>query len=138
MLVKKIMTRNLETILPTASLHHAARKMRDLKLGSLPVAEDGILIGMITDRDICCRGVADSFDPATTAVSEIMSRDIWFCFGDDNVTDAVQQMEEHHIRRLAVLNRNKTMAGFLSVDDLAHYSRQLAGEVLDSIRPTRH
>lgn len=138
MLVKKIMTRNLETILPTASLRHAARKMRDLKLGSLPVAEDGILIGMITDRDICCRGVADSFDPATTAVSEIMSRDIWFCFGDDNVTDAVQQMEEHHIRRLAVLNLDKTMAGFLSVDDIARYSRELAGEVLDYVQPAPH
>ena len=138
MLVKKIMTRKMESILPTASLRHAARKMRDLKLGSLPVAEDGILIGMITDRDICCRGVADSFDPDTTTVREVMSRDIWFCFGDDNVTDAVQKMEEHHIRRLAVLNRDKTMAGFLSVDDLATYSHQLAGEVLNYVRPTQH
>jgi len=138
MLVKKIMTRKLESILPTASLREAAQKMRDLKLGSLPVAEDGILIGMITDRDICCRGVADGFDPVTTAVSEVMSRDIWFCFGDDNVTDAVQQMEQHHIRRLAVLNRDKTMAGFLSVDDLAHYSHQLAGEVLNSVQPAQH
>lgn len=138
MLVKKIMTRKLESIPPAASLREAAQKMRDLKLGSLPVAEDGILIGMITDRDICCRGVADGFDPVSTAVSEIMSRDIWFCFGDDNVTDAVQQMKAHHIRRLAVLNRDKTMAGFLSVDDLAHYSRQLAGEALDYAGPTHH
>jgi CBS-domain-containing membrane protein len=81
--------------------------------------------------------VAESFDPATTEVSEVMSRDIWFCFGDDNVTDAVQQMEAHHIRRLAVLNRDKTMAGFLSVDDLAHYSPELAGEVLDYVRPAQ-
>jgi CBS domain-containing protein len=135
MLVKKIMTRKLEFILPTASLCHAARTMRDLKVGSLPVLLDGMLIGMITDRDICCRGVAENFDPATTEVSEIMSRDIWFCFGDDNVTDAAQQMEEHHIRRLAVLNHDKTMAGFLSVDDLAHYSPELAGEVLDYAQP---
>lgn len=138
MLVKKIMTRKLESIPPTASLRQAARKMRELNLGSLPVVEDGMLIGMITDRDICCRGVADNFDPATTAVSEVMSRDIWFCFGDDNVTDAVQQMEQHHIRRLAVLNHDKTMAGFLSVDDLAHYSPELAGEVLDYVRPAPH
>ena len=138
MLVKEIMSHKLESILPTASLRQAARKMRDLKLGSLPVMEDGRLIGIITDRDICCRGVADSFDPATTEVSEIMSRDVWFCFGDDNVTAAVRQMEEHHIRRLAVLNHDKTMAGFLSVDDLAHYSRQLAGEVLDTVRPAQH
>jgi CBS-domain-containing membrane protein len=82
--------------------------------------------------------VADSFDPATTAVSEVMSRDVRFCFSDDNVTDAVRQMQEHHIRRLAVLNRDKTMAGLLSVDDLAHYSNQLAGEVLNYVRPSYH
>lgn len=138
MLVKEIMTRKLESIPPTATLDKAAQKMRDLKLGSLPVTVSGKLIGMITDRDICCRGVANGFEPATTAVSEIMSRDVWFCFSDDTVTAAVRQMEEHHIRRLAVLNRDKTMAGFLSVDDLAHYSRQMAGEVLDTVRPTQH
>jgi CBS domain-containing protein len=138
MLVKEIMTHKLESILPTASLREAAQKMRDLKLGSLPVAEDGKLIGMITDRDICCRGVADGSDPTNTAVREIMSSYVSFCFTDDDVTYAVRQMEEHHIRRLVVLNHDKTMAGLLSVDDLAHYSRQLAGEVLDSIRPTQH
>ncbi len=138
MLVREIMTHKLESILPTASLREAAQKMRDLKFGSLPVAEDGKLIGMITDRDICCRGVAEGFDSASTTVREIMSRYVSFCFTDDEVTVAVRQMEEHRIRRLAVLNRDKTMAGFLSVDDLAHYSRQLAGEVLDSVRPTQH
>lgn len=138
MLVKEIMSRKLESILPSASLRDAAQKMRDFNLGSLPVAEDGKLLGMITDRDICCRGIADGFDPVRTEVREIMTRDVNFCFSDDTVTDAVRQMEEHHIRRLAVLNHDKTMAGFLSVDDLAHYSRQLAGEVLDTVRPARH
>ncbi len=135
MQVKEIMTQKLESILPTTSLREAAQKMRDLNLGSLPVTEEGELIGMITDRDICCRGVADGLDPVHTKVREIMSHDVRFCFSDDNVGDAARQMEEHHIRRLAVLNRDKTMAGFLSVDDLAHYSSHLAGEVLDSIRP---
>jgi CBS domain-containing protein len=138
MMVKEIMSHKLESVLPTASLREAAQKMRDLNLGSLPVSDDGKLIGMITDRDIACRGVADGFDPASTTVREIMSRDISFCFSDDSVTDAVRQMEERHIRRLAVLNRNKTVAGFLSVEDVAQYSRQLAGEVLDTVRPAHH
>jgi CBS domain-containing protein len=138
MLVREIMTRKLESVTPTATLREVARKMRDLNLGSLPVADNGNLIGIITDRDICCRGVADDFDPVRTQVREIMSRDISFCFSDDNVTDAVRQMEELHLRRLAVLNRNKTIAGFLSVDDLAQYSRSLAGEVLESMRPVHH
>ena len=138
MLVKEIMTRRMESIQPTASLEEAAQKMRDLKVGSLPVAAGRKLIGMITDRDICCRGVAEGYDPISTRVSEIMSREVMFCFIDDTVADAVQQMEEHNIRRLAVLNPDKSMAGFLSVDDVAHYSRQLAGEVLDSIGSTQH
>ncbi len=138
MLVKEIMTHKLESIPPTATLEKAAQKMRDLNLGSLPVTVSGKLIGMITDRDICCRGVANGFEPATTVVSQIMSRDVHFCFNDDTVSAAVRQMEQYHIRRLAVLNRDKTMAGFLSVDDLAHYSRQMAGEVLDTVRPTQH
>lgn len=138
MLVREIMTPRMESILPSATLREAALKMRDLNLGSLPVSEDGKLIGMITDRDICCRGVADGFDPVRTAVREIMSREVSFCFSDDSVTAAVRQMESRHIRRLAVLNHDKSVAGFLSVDDLAHYSRQLAGEVLDSVRPAQH
>jgi len=138
MLVKEIMTRKMETILPHDSLRDAAQKMRDLKLGSLAVAEDGKLVGMITDRDICCRGIADGFDPASTTVSEIMSRDVGFCFSDDSVNDAVRMMEHRHIRRLPVLNHDKSVAGFLSVDDVAHYSRQLAGEVIDTIGQPKH
>jgi CBS domain-containing protein len=138
MLVREIMTRKMETVGPSATLREAAQKMRARDLGSLPVMEDGKLLGMITDRDICCRGVADGFDPVRTEVQEIMSRDLSFCFSDDTVPDAVRQMEKSHIRRLAVLNRDKSVAGFLSVDDLAHYSRQLAGEVLDTLRPTHH
>lgn len=138
MLVREIMSRKMETVLPSATLREAAQKMRKLEVGSLPVAEDGKLMGMITDRDICCRGIADGFDPATTEVREIMSHDVSFCFSDDNVTEAVRQMETRHIRRLAVLNHDKTVAGLLSVDDVAHYSRQLAGEVLDTVRPAAH
>jgi len=138
MLVKEIMTRKMESVLPTATLREAAQKMRELDVGSLPVAEDGQLIGMITDRDICCRGVADGFDPASTPVREIMSRDLEFCFSDDSVTAAVRQMELRHIRRLPVLNYDKSIAGFLSVEDITQYSRQLAGEVLDSLRHVHH
>lgn len=138
MLVKEIMTHRMESIPPTATVREAARKMRDLNIGSLPVMENGQLIGMVTDRDICCRGVADDFDPMRTEVREIMSRDIAFCFSYDTVNDAVRQMEQRHIRRLAVLNIDKSIAGILSVDDLAHFSRQLAGEVLDTVGHVHH
>jgi CBS domain-containing protein len=138
MLVKEIMTPKMETVSPSLTLRDAARKMRDLNIGALPIWEDGRLIGMVTDRDICCRGVADGFDPATAAVREVMSRDVAFCFSDDKVPDAAQQMERKHIRRLAVLNHDNSLAGLLSVDDVARYSRHLAGEVIDWARPAGH
>lgn len=135
MLVKEIMTPKMETASPSATVKEAARKMRDLNIGALPVWENGKLIGIVTDRDICCRGVAEGLDSATTLVREVMSPDAAFCFTDDNVPDAIGQMERKHIRRLAVVNRNQTPAGVLSVDDVARYSRQLAGEVIDLARP---
>lgn len=136
MLVKDIMTPRMEFVGPGLSLQEAARKMRDVNIGSLPVWENGQLLGMVTDRDICCRGVADARDAAQTTVREIMSRDVTCCFGDDEIADAARLMEGKHIRRLAVLNQDRTMAGFLSVDDLAHHSHRLAGYVLDSARAT--
>lgn len=134
MLVNEIMTPKMETASPSTTIKEAARKMRDLNIGALPVWEDGKLIGMVTDRDICCRGVAAGLD-AATLVREVMSRDVAFCFSDDKVPDAIEQMERKHIRRLAVVNRNKTPAGMLSVDDVAKYSRGLAGAVIDVVRP---
>jgi len=138
MLVREIMSRHVETIGPTETLREAALRMRKHNVGALAVMVDTKLVGVITDRDICCRGVADGFDPAVTEVREIMSRAVSFCFSDDTVNEAVRQMEEQHIRRLAVMNHDKSVAGFLSVDDVAHYSRQLAGEVLDTAGPAHH
>jgi len=138
MLVREIMSRHVETIEPTETLREAALRMRHFNIGALAVMVADKLVGIITDRDICCRGVADGLDPAITEVREVMSRSISFCFSDDTVNEAVRQMEEQHIRRLAVMNHDKTVAGFLSVDDVAHYSKQLAGEVLDYAGPSHH
>ncbi len=135
MLVQEIMTSKVESVSPELSIQETARKMREMNLGSMPVLEHGQLIGMITDRDICCRAVGEGRDVAGTKVREIMSTDVSYCFNDQNASDAVQLMEDKHIRRLAVLNRDKTMAGFLSVDDLARHSHELAGEVLEAMSP---
>jgi predicted transcriptional regulator len=138
MQIQEIMTSRIETVRPEATLREAARMMCDLNIGSLGVADGGELIGILTDRDICCRAVAEGKSPATTKVSEIMSSDVAYCFEDEDITDAAQQMENKHIRRLAVLNRRKQMVGLISVDDLAHYSHDLAGEVLEHASPLSH
>ncbi len=135
MQVQDIMTSKIESVSPGISLQETAQKMRDLNIGSLAVWEDDQLVGIITDRDICCRAVSEGLDTETTNVREIMSEEITYCFNDQDISDAALLMEDNHIRRLAVLNRDNSMAGFISVDDLAHASHDLAGEVLEAAGP---
>jgi CBS domain-containing protein len=138
MLVREIMTRKIDSIHPTATLRDAARKMRTLNTSSLPVVENARLIGIITDHDICCHGVADDFDPTLTQVRALMSRDAVFCYSYDTVNDAARQMEQRHVQHIPVLHSDKTLAGVLSVDAIAHFSHQLAGEVVESMGHVQH
>ncbi len=104
MQVEEIMTCTVETIGSGANLVEAARKMRSLEVGALPVWENDKLIGMITDRDIAIRGVADERDPSSTSVEEIMTSDVCSCFEDANIYEAANMMEERSIHRLLVVN----------------------------------
>ncbi len=138
MRIRQIMTPKIETIEPSATIQDAAKKLRDLNIGCLTVTESNSLVGILTDRDICCRAVCDGLDPKRTRVSDIMSRDVMCCFEDQDVTEAAQLMQDRHVRRLAVLNRKKDLVGFVSVDDLALYSHDLAGEVLEASSAAPH
>lgn len=133
MKIQEIMNSKVETISPDATTKDAARIMHDLHIGSLPVVnESKELLGIITDRDICCKVVATGRDAGWTKVHEIMHQDVTTCFDDQEIGEAAELMANKHIRRLAVLNRNNSMSGFLSVDDLAHGSHDLAGTVLEA------
>jgi CBS domain-containing protein len=110
--------------------------MRDLDVGSLPVCGDqDRLVGMITDRDIVIRAVADGSDPNTTLVRDAMSPEIVCCFEDDEVAEAVHRMEERQIRRLPVLNHDKRLVGIVSLGDVAVRCRddRLSGEALHHV-----
>lgn len=137
MRIAEIMSAKTECTVPGISLPAAARKMRDLNIGTLPVLADGQLVGIVTDRDICCRGVGANGAAAKIKVGDIMSRDVATCFEDQEAAEAARVMEEKHVRRLAVLDREWKMVGLLSVDDLAHCSHDLAGEVLAAMSPIR-
>lgn len=130
MKVQDIMTTKVETISPGFSLRSAARRMKELNVGSLLITDEGKLLGIITDRDIACFAVAMGHDSNSTEVQKVMHREVETCYVDQDINDAARHMEELHIRRLAVLNKDGTMAGFLSVDDLARHSHELASEVL--------
>jgi CBS domain-containing protein len=118
MQVKDIMTPGVECIRPDDTLQNAARKMRDLDVGPLPVCGDNDrLAGMITDRDIVVRAIADGKDPKATKVREAMTDEIIYCFEDQDVQEAARTMQERQVRRLVVLNRDKRLVGIVS---LAH------------------
>ncbi len=134
MKIQEIMSTNVVSVRPGTTLRQAARKMRDLGIGSLPVVEDGQLLGVITDRDICCHAIALGRS-SSTRVEKVMSTDVVTCFDDQDITDAAHLMEDRHIRRLTVLNHDNNLAGILSVDDLAHGSHELAGAVLEAATP---
>ncbi len=136
--ISDIMTRKAEWVSPDTTIFEVARRLRDENIGSMPVGENDRLIGMITDRDIACRAVAEGLDPAKTSVRQVMSKTIAYCFDDQDVSDAAHMMEQKHIRRLAVLNRKKRLVGILSLDDLACCSHDLSGEVLEAVSARAH
>jgi CBS domain-containing protein len=135
MKVQELMTTTVESIAPTKSLKQAARKMKELDVGYLPIVEDGQLLGTITDRDITCFAVAIGRNADGTEVQKCMTKDVATCFEDQDITEAAHLMEERHIRRLPILHRDNTLAGILTVDDLARGSHDLAGAVLEAATP---
>jgi len=139
MQVKDVMTRGAQCIAPDATLQEAARQMKGLDVGPLPVCENDRLVGMLTDRDITVRAVADGKDPCKTHVRDAMTEGIAYCFEDDDVADAARLMKEKQIRRLVVLNRDKRLAGIVSLGDLAVETgdEHLAGKTLEHVsQPT--
>jgi len=137
MQVKDVMTRNAECVRPDSSLQEAARKMKSLDVGPLPVCgEQDKLVGMLTDRDIVVRAVAEGLDARTAKVRDAMSEGVSYCFEDDDVQAAARQMQEKQIRRLVVLNRDKRLVGIVSLGDLAVQSggdRHVAGKTLERV-----
>jgi CBS domain-containing protein len=141
MKVKDAMTRGAECVGPDASLQEAARKMKDLDVGPLPVCGDNDkLVGLLTDRDIVVRAVAEGKDPRTAKVREAMTEGVCYCFEDDDVAEAARLMKEKQIRRLVVLNADKRLTGIVSLGDLAVETggdREVAGKTLERVsQPT--
>lgn len=135
MQVQEIMTSNAETINSDANLVEAAQKMKMLEVGALPVWETDELVGMITDRDIILRAIAEGKDPSSTYINEIMTQEVFTCLEDDDIHDAAEMMEKNSIHRLLVLNSNNEAVGFVSLADFAVKSRdeRLAWEILEKI-----
>ena len=132
MRVRDVMTSQVAHISAQATIKEAARMMHDLHIGALPVMDDDSLVGILTDRDICCLVVVPGDDVVMTKVHDVMEKNVSVCYDDEDISAAADNMAVLRIRRLAVLDRRNHLAGILSVDDLAHSSHALAGSVLES------
>lgn len=118
MKVKECMTADVVIASPGDTICEAARKMAECDSGALPVGENDRLVGMITDRDIALRAVAKNMPPATP-VRDVMSREVLYCFDDEDIEQVAQNMGEQQVRRLPVLNRDKRLVGIISLGDIA-------------------
>jgi CBS domain-containing protein len=132
MLAKEVMSKSIKIIPSNTSVQAGAELMREMDIGILPVSEDGRIVGMLSDRDIVVRAVADGSDPRATPVREIMSRDVTSVYEDQDAREVAQQMEQKRVRRVVVVNRKNEAIGLLSVDDLAVHpeTRQFADAVI--------
>lgn len=132
--VSDVMTRGVRTMAPTDSMVLAAQAMEALDVGVLPVCEGERLIGLVTDRDLVLRGLAQGCAPEHTAVAELMSRDVTCCYDDDTVEDVVDQMRDLKIRRVPVIDRDKHLVGMLTLGDVAaKRGAHAVGEALEDI-----
>lgn len=135
MKIKEIMTKEVEIVHPGESLKDAARKMRVRDVGFLPICEGDQLIGVLTDRDIILRATADGMDPNASIERDLITAPIVYCYEDQDVETAAQLMEEHQIRRVAVVSRDDNrLVGVVSLGDISrNTNKNTSAQVLQSV-----
>ena len=131
--VRDVMTENPACVSPSQSLAEAARILRDEDVGSLPVCEDDRVIGIVTDRDIVIRVIAEGREPEQTTVGEISSKELVTVSPDDDFEDAMRLLAEHQVRRLPVVEEDR-LVGILAQADIARVGKDAkTGEVVEEI-----
>jgi CBS domain-containing protein len=131
MKVRDCMTRDVRVANPDETIRDAARMMRECDAGVLPVGENDRLVGMITDRDIAVRAVAEGKGPETP-IRDVMSAEVKYVYDDEDVDDAARNMAELQVRRLPVLGRDKRLVGIVTLGDLACV-RETADEAMTAL-----
>ena len=121
MKIKDVMHKGVDWVSPDTPVTELAKLMRDHDVGAIPIGENDRLVGMVTDRDIVCKGLAqDNFDARVATACDVMTAQIHCCREDEDLAKAVRHMEELKIRRLPVINKSKRMVGILSLGDVSH------------------
>jgi CBS domain-containing protein len=132
--VKNVMHTGVTWVEPSTPLTELAKRMRDEDIGAIPVGDNDRLVGMVTDRDITCRGLADGRDIKSLTARDVMTRPILYCRTEVEVECAVRLMERNAIRRLPVINEKFRMVGMLSLGDIAATAgRDLSAEAVHAV-----
>jgi len=132
MKVSECMTRNVRLCGPNDTIQDAARTMKEIDAGLLPVGENDQLIGTVTERDIVVRAMAAGL-PYDTPIREVMSPGVKSCRDTDKLEDVAAQMGEEKLRRILVLDENQRLVGIVSLGDVAKYEHKHGGEALSKI-----
>ena len=139
MQIKEIMSKDVKFVDPNTTIQEAAKIMREKDIGSLPIGENDRLVGMITDRDIVIKTLANGKDVKETKVTEAMTPKCLYCFEEDTIEEVSKNMAESQVRRMPVLNREKRLVGIVSLGDLCcKGSKQAAGDALQAISQKTH
>lgn len=134
MKVKEVMTRDVEFVDSNDSIRQAAETMKELNVGILPVKTGDEIVGMLTDRDIVVRSVAQGLDPEKHKIIEAFSEGVIACKEEDDIKHVVQLMEDRQIRRVVVKDNQEKVTGIVSLGDLAvNIEDKLVGEVLKEV-----
>ena len=140
MKVKEAMHKGVDWVGPDTPVTELAKLMREHDIGAIPIGENDQLIGMVTDRDIVCKGLAeDSFDARHATARDVMTSGIHCCREDDDLAKAVRHMEALKVRRLPVINKSKRMVGILSLGDISRSApSDLLSEIVKSVSAHHH
>ena len=135
MKVKDVMHKGVDWVSPDTPVTELAKLMRDHDVGAIPIGENDRLVGMVTDRDIVCKGLAqDNVDARVATARDVMTAQIHCCREDEDLAKAIRHMEELKIRRLPVINKSKRMVGILSLGDVSHSApTDLLSECIKSV-----
>ncbi len=130
--IAEVMTTDVEVVRPEETLREAARAMADLDVGSLPVCDGRRMLGMVTDRDITIRGVAEGKGP-DTPVRDVMTDDVVWCTDTDSVDEVLQQMSDAQVRRIPVVDKDRQLVGIVALGDIALEEEDDVDETLRDI-----
>ena len=135
MKIKEVMTSGVECVRPETTLQEAASRMKSLNVGPLPVCEADRPVGIVTDRDIVVRAIAEGRDPRTTRVQDVMTKDVATVKETDDVKEAARLMKERQIRRIVVVGGDQKVVGIVSLGDIAVDTRddKMSGDVLEKV-----